>query len=770
MSNFKLSGIIDLKDVKHIDPSQIFKVAVKRYCRVIQSVVVKLAEDDKVVKWSLEFDPGTDKPVGVTVTVGPDIPDDRFISTEFRSVLVPAKAFKGKQAKAKLVVTDRLYRRWLGFCKTYTIRGRVVCRKLRWDRIEQQLVPCEAPVRGALVTAYDVDRLWWWCRADTVGSDHTDLNGNFEIKFRWCCWGWGPWYLKNWRLDSSVVQRIKEMFKLATPVIPLPPPAPELDLGVFETIVSEMDAVGSVLPVAETSFTSFQRFTDLGFHIAGRLPAAPDLRELRIWPWWPHLDCKPDIIFKVTQDCGEGDVVVYEDDCSDARWNIPTDLSGVTLIANANACCAPCCTQPPDDDCLEFQGVGCDNYPITQIEQDATSNLVGYGRPGTEDRPFGRTIRILGVFGNDSTVDFYKLQFRRYLPDTDTWTLWDDIDKEHLTAFNRLHWRETPPPLTRRQKVEAELVDGQWVLKTTRRFREEHADIDGDVDPFRDDWLTLWATARIHTNAAGNTIETWLIPDGLNELRVIGYDYNAAADTLVNQRVMPVCSSSGEPVNPAAHATMRLRIDNRDATSMPGTVHINTQEPESDYPNICAVVKNEGMADEECVSTCGVLRVENGDSITVHFQASDQDGHLERYTLNAHWAESDVFSLLGVGTKGADPDELFGPKYADTFLGGQGTHRSDDLDPSEPEHDRPFWFGGHFKVTVTVGDPVPGTSHHVFETCCAYLLRLKVWKRTTDGCTSSQHFHRNWSEFSFTIIRTDHPCSEGLLEETSADD
>jgi len=284
MAKFKLNGTLNLKDISSIDPSQTFKVAVTRNCNVIQSVVVGPIEKARSVKWSLEFDPGSANPVGVTVVVGPDVPGDRLRSIDHYSVRVPASTFDDKQAKVELAVTDQLYQRWLGFCRTYTIRGRVVCRKLRWDSIEQQYVPCEAPVRGALVTAYDVDRLWWWCRSDSVGADHTDLNGNFEIKFRWCCWWWGPWYRKGWRLDPMIVERINDVFKLASPVIPLPPPTPELDLGIFEAISSEMDAAQVDSPMSESSLSNSLRFTDVGRQIASRLPAAADLRELRIWP------------------------------------------------------------------------------------------------------------------------------------------------------------------------------------------------------------------------------------------------------------------------------------------------------------------------------------------------------------------------------------------------------------------------------------------------------------------------------------------------------
>ena len=160
-----------------------------------------------------------------------------------------------------------------------------------------------------------------------------------------------------------------------------------------------------------------------------------------------------------------------------------------------------------------------------------------------------------------------------------------------------------------------------------------------------------------------------------------------------------------------------------------------------------------------------------GDTLTIHFKATDSDGHPEAYSMTAHWGESKVFNVLGGGSLAPDPDQLFGPDYSSTFAGAQGLYRS-GLPPANPEHDRPFWFGGNFKVTVDVGDIVPATVHKVFETCYAYLLRLRVWKRTTNGCTGSYNFHYNHCEFSFTVIREDligdpeHPsCSEICPEE-----
>ena len=39
-----------------------------------------------------------------------------------------------------------------------------------------------------------------------------------------------------------------------------------------------------------------------------------ELRALRVWPWYPIFDCRPDIIFRVTQDCGQGDEIVFAAD------------------------------------------------------------------------------------------------------------------------------------------------------------------------------------------------------------------------------------------------------------------------------------------------------------------------------------------------------------------------------------------------------------------------------------------------------------------------
>lgn len=762
MRKQSVTGVIDLKAVGEIQADLPLKIAVARNCRIIRSQVITLKANQRRLKFNLEFQHEHPSPIGVRLLVGPDVPDEQLRSLEHFQKWIPAASFAdGVAADIAVNVSPKLYLCWLRCCRTYTLRGRVVCRKWIWDPIEQQFVVCDAPVRGARVTAFDVDCFWWWCRRDSVGSDFTDLNGNFEISFRWCCWWWRPWLFERWQLDPGLVDRIRRLLQQVPLNIPIPRPDPVPDFSLFEKLsIGQKAAALPSTGEAPVEGLSEDTFVRLGQDLISKLPPAPDLEALHVWPWWPHFDCTPDILFRVTQDCGEGEEVVYSESTSQTRWNIDSEVDGITLVANSNACCGPfCCTDPPDGDCLVFHGVGCGGYPVDQIEQDPTHVLAGYGKPGTGDRPFGGTIRILGVFGDASQVDYYKLQRRRINPAPTGWT---DLPEEEVGSFVRGHWLGVFPWI-KNETVKLETVDGQKVLRTIVRYREEHPEVDTAVDPSNSDRLSNWVTA---SGSLGDGAPMAGLSDGVYELRVVGYRYDQANDKLIDQKIMALCPPPGQPVDPALHSGLKLRLDNRVVSSVPGSVHLNTTEPDCDYPNICAVVKNEGQPDEECVGPCGFLRLQEDDTLTVHFQASDSDGHLEAYSLTAHWAESEVFNVVGVGSLAGDPNPLFGPTYSHTFLGSQALHRA-SLPPADPEHDRPFWFGGNFKITVTVGDAVPSTPHHAFETCCAFQLRLRVWKRATNGCSSSYSFHYNQCEFSFTVIREDligdpaHPsCSE----------
>jgi hypothetical protein len=74
------------------------------------------------------------------------------------------------------------------------------------------------------------------------------------------------------------------------------------------------------------------------------------------------LDCAPDVIFRVTQNCVPsstgGAAVVLDETIWDTRWDIPTTLN-VTLVAGDNACCVPPSHPCLDGDCLALTGA-CD--------------------------------------------------------------------------------------------------------------------------------------------------------------------------------------------------------------------------------------------------------------------------------------------------------------------------------------------------------------------------------------------------------------------------
>lgn len=62
--------------------------------------------------------------------------------------------------------------------------------------------------------------------------------------------------------------------------------------------------------LAELEPKTLDRARDLLVDI---LPAAPELERLGIWPWAPWRDCSPDLVFTVTQSCGNGPVVVVNE-------------------------------------------------------------------------------------------------------------------------------------------------------------------------------------------------------------------------------------------------------------------------------------------------------------------------------------------------------------------------------------------------------------------------------------------------------------------------
>jgi hypothetical protein len=283
-----------------------------------------------------------------------------------------------------------------------------------------------------------------------VGCATTDINGAFEIKFRWCC-GWWPWWwwrLRIWDRDPILAKRVSDVL-LRNPDVRLSPtPSHQPTLAVFNNLLAEegLDTTQLLRPDDVSGLEQIRT------RLLAKLPTAPELECLRIWPWYPWYpwwDCTPDIIFKVTQDCEQPDTVIVDEDIGDTRWNIPNPLD-VTLVANELACCRTNCQDPPCDEgeCLVFARV-C-QYPITAVGGNTGADPApqGYARPnavtsGTAayngDRPFGGVVNVWKNSGDMVAVDYYEIEYDdgsgwNPLPTgagvtiTRHWLFWDGTD------------------------------------------------------------------------------------------------------------------------------------------------------------------------------------------------------------------------------------------------------------------------------------------------------------------------------------------------------
>lgn len=278
-------------------------------------------------------------------------------------------------------------------------------------------------------------------------------------------------------------------------------------------------------------------------------------------------------------------------------------------------------------------------------------------------------------------------------------------------------------------------VDGEIVYKTLKKAEEEN--------PLPPGWTWGYLWNDLDTLFLWNS-KDFPEGDGLYTIRLVGYRWDKKTNKLVNEHIMETCE-----LTVSQEERVMIRIDNRvkpdplyPRACGPGTIHLCTYEPDCYFRKV-AYIKS-GTTVEIEIKPCDIIELTNDDYIVIHFNASvpknKKDGHLLGYHMHAHWGEDKVFNVLTNGTLEPDPDILVGPTYNHTFSGAQGAHRS-GLPATDPEHDRPYWFGGNFKVTVK-GDK--------FETC-AYTLRLRVWKRTIVDCINPYYVHVNWCSYSFTI-------------------
>lgn len=716
-SGFTLLVPLDASGVEGVEPGQEVKVALLSSNDETRVETVKLGKEGQG-RATFRFD---ERPGSLRVVVGPEsAADDELAGLQTLTRSVSARAWRDEDrlTLATIRITPWYWYWWRRWCRTFTVRGRLVC-------------PDGRPVPGAEVCAYDVDRFWWWCSTQQVGCGTTDANGNFEIEFRWCC-GWWPWWwwrLRSWRLDPALAERIVPVLQRLPELEKIPTPGPRPDPAVFDRLLAHEGVLTrQPAPVLEPA-----RLAVIRERLVRRLPDAPELARLRIWPWWPWRpwwDCTPDLIFRATQRCLGRETVVVDEGCDDARWNVPQTLT-VTLVASADACCITDCGQEcPEGDCVVITHA-CDD-PVYAIGGNPGSppGPDGYRNPGIVanygDRPYGGTVSLRGQFGAAADVDYYELEWSG-----DGGTTWNAMPPAAAGGFTRVYYGPevgtSDPADFHAVPFAFNAVDGRNVVESREHFEAAN-------DPASWGSTRFWITNRDRL-ALWRTLNNFA--DGTYALRI--RSWNLVGGSLTNSRILPLCDTEDDN-------GIILTVDNRvvgagsghptasDHPCGPGTVHTCTTEPDTDVIDVRLV---RGGVVLPAIGACGEVTVEPGDKLRVDFLAHDPDGHLAYYTLRAHYGENDVVNLLGLGSATLTPLAGAAVPPAAQVGPGYGAARSPAQGASAP-----VWAGGAMRLEVD--------AQEAFERTCCYLLRLRAFKRTIVSC-DDDYPHRNVSEYSFMV-------------------
>jgi len=712
---YALEVPLDASGVEQREAGRPIKVLLQLRGGDISSQTTKLDEKGHAsVRFDFQQPPGA-----LRVIVGPgDAGDDELVGLQTIAVDVPQRVWRQPLLKLKpILISPYFWFWWLRWCRTFTIRGVLRC-------------PDGSPVPGAKVCAYDVDWWWWWTSTQQIGCATTDANGAFEMRFKWCCgwWPWWWWQQRYWSYEPKLLERIAPVLQRDEQLTPLLKPAPVPSLAAFEKLLAQEAGPRQPLP-SEVEPAALSGLRD---RLLKRLPAAPELEKLRLWPWYPWTpwwDCTPDVIFRATQDCEQGGVVVLEETIWDARWDIPTTLD-VTLQANDKACCVPPAHGCSEGDCLALTEVCSSTLDQIGGNPGAPAGPAGYLNPdpapagALRDRPFGGAIDLSGTSECMTGVDYYAFEFKPEPAGT-----WAPVPPPSARAFVRSYVDFGPPLTFSHPAFAPALIDGKYVYETIQHYEANN-------DPA--DWASLnrvWLSSR-------DLLMRWqtegTIADGLYRLRVRGWNVDAAGH-LVNGRILEICESESD-------AELLLTVDNRlvapgpvDAHGFPcgsGTVHTCTDEPTTAIV-ATSILHADGSVTP--VSPCGNVPVNDGDHLQVDFVAHDPDGHLSRFTLEATYDVNLATDLLALPGATLTP---LGGTFAPAAAQVGPTYDAARADGAVA----PVWNGGAMRLTVKA----TGAGGAFPYTCC-YQLELRAHKRTVVSCDYSDWGHTNTTEHSFTV-------------------
>jgi hypothetical protein len=681
------------------EEEQDLRVLVRDQSGGLSSATVALRKDRRGSA-TLEF---SEHPGPVTVFVGPATATDEELAQSQTLTLNVGSRVWGDEREltiAPISIAPYWWWWWLRWCQEFVIRGHVVC-------------PDGSPVPGAEVCAYDVDWWFFWSSTQLVGCATTDITGAFEIRFRWCCgyWPWWWWRYRVWELDPILLERVGPVLAERKD-LQLGQIGNRPSLAVFEGLLKEEGLV----PARSLEAADAGGLETLRHKLLAKLPAAEELARLHIWPWWPWWpwwDCTPDIIFKVTQQCGPGDATtIIDETVGDTRWNIPNPLD-VTLVSTSDACCLP--GDGHEGECLVVDRV-CD-IPLASVGGNAGADPspVGYAYPGdvtpgtsayNGDRPFAGGITIWKNPGDLIGVDYIELE----MFDTIT-AMWVPLSMGAELGYSREYWEPGATPPTVFPFFPVQTLSGHRVWET----REHYEATSGAVWFPSAGWTRAWLSLNYSLLAY---LDTSKFADGTYEFRAVGWN-DGGGGTLVNRRVIPVCGTDEEN-------RFVLTFDNRVITAVGhdpshncGAVHVCTLEPDTNILDV--------RIDGNSVQPCDTVAAKG--SLEIDFQVTDPDGHLAVYSLIATYGLNLSVDLLPLGTIAAlSAGTYTGPTYGEAL--GQGATG-------------PNWYGGTYTLTI------PNASSAFPEPCC-YQLELRAYKRTIVDCWGG-YAHDNITEYSLGV-------------------
>lgn len=726
-------------------PEQGVKVGIEDRRGKITSEVVQLDANGKAFA-TFSF---RERPSGLRLILGPEnVSDEDLVGLQTISAAVEARQWaENHELTIPAIKISPYYWWWWGiWCRTYTVNGLVLC-------------PDGSPVPGAVVCAYDVDWWWWWTSQQQVGNcATTDANGAFTITFKWCCgwWPWWWWQFRYWRYEPLLAERILPILQKDPTLGKIPFASPTPNLALFDHLsrggsttearlirgADNSTALNSSIALEAGSRRTSARgaaianagragsidptvLASLREKLIDRLPAAPELEKLKIWPWWrwgPWADCSPDIIFKVTQDCVEPGKVIVDETIWQAHWDIPTTLN-VSLTAT-DACCIPICTDPadcPDGDCIVIARA-CD-VPVSNIggNFDAVATPAGYVSPGVGDQPFASNVPIYAVFGTGANVAYYEFEWSTSLAGP-----WNPMPPTAAGSFSRQYWGPA---------LGGGLVGWYWVPFTFTNISGRNVVESREHFEVNNGWNSLLHYWTYNSDLLMNWLTENNFADGTYYLHVKGWDGDSVSG-LSNDRILLMCDTTDENY-------VVLTIDNRTLDGSDGhppantpghpcgagTIHYCTMEPDTDIENV--------SINNISVGPCSNVQASPGNPLVVDFYAYDVDGHLGGYSLIATYGENLYVDLLSlphtlvpwtpVAAVAVPQASQVGPDY--------GTARAQGATS-------PTWHGGGVRLTIA-------DSSLAFPEPCCYQLELRASKRTIASCSGS---HQNLSQYSFGVL------------------